>query len=161
LAGRVARCPQCRTLVNLPKTNSVSGNGDATHDSSGAIKTSSDSGLSVVAPEDSSVIRPFETPSPVHASPPRNASWDSALPTSVDPWVRNSAAMDAETSPGRENAWPKLLSPPPPHSDEGWETEPPEEMSAGGILVWIVFILAVALIGAAAWNYEWILDWFS
>ncbi len=52
----------------------------------------------------------------------------------------------------------EVASPPPPNSDEEWEVEPEEMANVGGFLVWIVFLILVALIGTMVWQYEWILE---
>ncbi len=69
-----------------------------------------------------------------------------------------SEPISGDTYIGGEPQWPKLLSPPPPNSDEQWDVEPEEMASVGGFFVWIMFLILVSIIGTMVWQYEWILE---
>ncbi|HEX4129809.1 MAG TPA: hypothetical protein VHZ24_07185 [Pirellulales bacterium] len=86
-------------------------------------------------------------------------------PASIDPWADAPFGASSEASAGHDGgssdhvAWPKLLSPPPPHSEEQW-TPPVDEVQSttARILVPVFFLSLLAAAGIAAWQYQWIIE---
>jgi hypothetical protein len=116
-----------------------------------------------VAPVPASVL-PSSTP--VEFPPADTTAWQSGASANNDPWHDSpfgSVPLDQMVSDhgtGRDHlAWPTLMSPPPPHSDEQWMPASDDAGSATArIAVPLVFLTLAGTAGVAIWQYQWIIE---
>lgn len=82
------------------------------------------------------------------------------MPWDEPPFQRPLEAPSEVGSSNDHMAWPKLLSPPPPNSDEPWQNAGGEfEPSLAARILVPIFLLSLAcLVGFGVWQYDWVIE---